>query len=355
MTMPGNGQTLRRPPMADVTATILECAGRSGRLWWTEWGGLQWSPTRLADGRPFHGADRLVLAAAALSSNYADRRWGTMSQLDALDYRIRKIDRAQGIVIGDECLYNAELGRRKRGTGARHDSPIPAEEHVRDARAREVLRAASAIVPPHMARQGAAGLAQFLRVMALACMPKGFACASNSDDATALRPLVADMACAMALSDLGIAPSHARTREPIPCDSPAEPWTGIVRESPDVLAGCAILAETTVSVAFSMTLIEARRRRGRTASDSGANQQAAETAKRVTSSQHVERKASPIATNKPRLIDELHTATPMAQPVQTRVDGAQSQGFASPGYTLHDEAEASRLASKALSGMHANN
>ena len=274
-----------------------------------------------------------------------------MPQLDGLDYRIRKIDRTRGIAIGDERLYNAELGRRKRGTGARHDSRIPTEVYARDARAREILSAASTIVSPALTRQGAAGLAQFLRVMALACMPKNLTHVEMPEGMPALRPLVADMACAMALSDLGIAPSCARAHGALPYDSPAMPWMDIVRESPDVLAGCAILAETTVSITFSLMLIEAQRGRRRPANGSGTDQTAG-TVTRATSSQHTERRAAPATTTEPRLVDELHTATLLAQPDQTHAEDAQDQGSANQGYTLHDEAEASRLASKALSGMH---
>lgn len=348
--MPDNGQTLRRPPMADVAATVIECAERSGRTWWTEWEGLQWSPTRLADGQPFHGADRLVLAMAALASGHMDRRWGTMPQLDGLDYRIRKIDRTRGIAIGDERLYNAELGRRKRGTGARHDSRIPTEVYARDARAREILSAASTIVSPALTRQGAAGLAQFLRVMALACMPKNLTHVEMPEGMPALRPLVADMACAMALSDLGIAPSRARAHGTMSCDSPAEPWMDIIREGPDVLAGCAILAETTVYVVFSTTLIEARRRRARPASI-GETGPSTEMETQAASDLCLERQAVPAVAEGSRLIAELHSTAFVARPLQGNDIRHSTPDEVGQEYTLHAEVEASRLASEALSGI----
>ena len=334
--------------MADVAATILACAERSGKQWWAEWDGLQWSPTNVTTGRPYRGADRLVLAAHALANGHTDRRWGTTAQLDALNYRVRKLDRAQGIVIGDECLYNAELGRRKRGTGARHDSPVPAEEHVRDERTRDTLRASSAIAPPAMTRQGTVGLARFLHVMALSCMPRGIECASSPEDEAALRPLIADMACAMALSDLGIPPSRARAQEPT-ANSLTMRWASIIREAPDVLADCAILAETTISVVSSIMLIEAQRRLGHTASDRGTGP-VTEKATQVTSDQRVQQ-AAPAIARESRLAAELHSAAFSAYPLQRHDADTRDQDGANQEYTLQDEAEASRLASKALSGM----
>lgn len=334
--------------MTDVAATILSSAERSGKLWWAERDGLQWSPTNVTTGRPYHGADRLVLAACALADGHKDRRWGTMPQLYELNYPIRRVDLGQAIVIGDECLYNAELGRRKRGTGARHDSPVPAEEHVRDERTRDTLRASSAIAPPAMTRQGTVGLARFLHVIALSCMPRGIECANSPEDAAALRPLVADMACAMALSDLGIAPSRARAQEPT-ANSLTMRWASIIRESPDVLADCAILAETTVSVTFSMMLIEAQRKLGHTASDGGTSP-VTEKATQVTSDQRVQQVA-PAIERESRLAGELHSAAFSAYPLQRHDADTRDQYGANQEYTLQDEAEASRLASKALSGM----
>ena len=336
---------------APIAGTILACAGRSGRLWWTEWEGLQWSPTNALTGMAYHGADRLALAAAALALGHDDRRWGTVAQLDELGYRVRKVDLAKGVCVDGtdgEPLYNAGLARRKRSAGGRHDARVPAEERDTSDEARNTLAAIRLVAPDGLSAQGTRGLSHLLRTMALACIPTGALPAHGTEDMAALRSLVADLACAIALSDLGIAPSEARAAQSSTCDEPTERWAHLIEGDPRILTACANAAEITLSVLLNAVLVEGARARRPEARAVVTEAEATAMEPQEGTSRPKGNAPAQMPTEHPhpdgqRLADELGpTASPRTPAGHAR------EAITARDYTLRDVIAESELASSAL-------
>lgn len=86
--------------------------------------------------------------------------------------------------------------------------------------------------------------------MAHAYVPKLSHCAKTRDD-LALGALTADLACAMALSDLGFAPSVARRQAKSTPDEATSRWCQLVTTDPGYLFDCADVAESLASLILS--------------------------------------------------------------------------------------------------------
>lgn len=205
-----------------------------GRPWWAALDGLQLSPTQPFDGPSFRGRDRLILAMAALERGHRDRRWSTR---EALKEHSLVVSRGEHPVALDDggglrLLYNLEQAHPARGRRARRGTTLEQEVPAVPigAPAIAVLCRALAsgapcrvlydgcadvtcdaslgvVLVPNDPRWGreAKDLQALLEAVALSLATTGI----HGIEGDAACGLVASIASAMALSDLGVAPSVA--------------------------------------------------------------------------------------------------------------------------------------------------
>lgn len=222
-----------RAQMAEVSKAMANVLEGHGAQWGSAWDGLQWSPKGLFEEMTFNGRERMTLAALSMSRGYGDRRWTTEDQLGTHGYQPRRDDR--GVLLRDgmgwTVAFNAGSVVKAHGQGVRHGTPVPAEDVpapldrgavrrtvrylasgtvcpvVRDCRERvlPVVMAGLVVVPRDPSWGGSIGdLGELVEAVALVALTyAGRPCASAEAEVSA------SMACAMALSDLGVPPSEA--------------------------------------------------------------------------------------------------------------------------------------------------
>lgn len=243
-----------------TVASVLRMVESGGDGWWRGCGGLQWSPTNLVDGRPYHGAARFVLSVAALSEGTAERRWATADELSELGYRIRRADLDKGIdVYGKRgaALYNASLGRRRRDVPGRHDGLVPAEAAAHTDLA-ESLLAMGGRLPDTEA---------IVRALAIAAIPRRRKLSGGQAE---LLPLVEDITCAMTLSSLGVG-HHSGTLAESGVDAcRTAPWTALIEREHSLLLACVEEAEALAESLVAAVRVEATRRARRESYGAGA-------------------------------------------------------------------------------------
>lgn len=222
-----------RAQEAEVSRAMLACVEGRGETWWSAWDALQWSPVGLLDGMPFRGTDRFALAALSLSRGHSDRRWAYEDELEAHGYQARRGSRGALVGVregrGPRMVVNAENVVRARAKGVRHGAPAPDERARPPMTDRHIALATSALWEEvdSAIKTGERGLSRV--------QPDVW-------------PLVATLACVMALSDLGIVPRDAYLMggEPV-AHAPTAQILRKLTDEPVRLMECADRAEETAS------------------------------------------------------------------------------------------------------------
>lgn len=243
----------------EASRTIASIMRQSGDSWWAMLDRRQLSPTSLADGHPLLGTTRVILAAASLEHGYRDRRWATTDEMAGLGYGSRRDERpttvpveqggaSQPEGIAYVALFNAEQLRGRRGGGVRTGSKVPPErpepcDHCATANA--IARAALTLMGiralvAHMPETWEAQRAsRLLEAAALVSMRDH---AETDQDPIETLALVANIAAAMAFSDLGVPPACARANSVPTRETPLR-WAETIQSNPKLLLCCATRAE----------------------------------------------------------------------------------------------------------------
>ena len=204
----------------------------NGSSWWAAFDGLQLSPTEPFGGPAFRGQDRLILALAALDRGYCDRRWSVREALREHGLIVTRGERpvALGDSDGSRLVFNAGQVHAARGRRSGHAleaealhgltgtsdiaflcraliSGAPCRvllDHCEDAVYDPIFGVVLAPSDPRWGRCPK-DLQALLEAVALSLASTGI----HGIEGDAECGLVASIASAMALSDLGIAPSMA--------------------------------------------------------------------------------------------------------------------------------------------------
>lgn len=268
--------------------TIASIVRQSGDSWWQSFGGLQLSPMRLVDGTPLLGAARIVLAASALAFGYLDRRWAAANEMARLGYGPYRDERPTIVPVEQNgttrpegnaytALFNAEQVRATRGGGMRTGSPVPPEQPMacdRDETADAIARVALSLLRGRVLvardpkRWDTRSASRLLEAAALESM-RDHPQSTNGTATIESLALTADLAAAMALSDLGVPPSCARSDKP-PTRAVTLRWAEVIQDDPQTLLDCAARADslaTRLSDAARVALATPSDEEGRTVSE----------------------------------------------------------------------------------------
>lgn len=247
----------------EAARTLASVMRRSGDGWWSALDGRQLTPTSLADGSPLLGTARVILAATSLARGYHDRRWVATDKADGLGYgpyrgeRPTVIPVAQGETTTPEdvayvAMLNAEQLRGAHGGGMRAGSPVtpekpetPDRSATIDAVARTAMnlvggRTLVARIPDTWDARRAGRLLEAGALASMLYQPQ--APRSPDLDAVEAIALTANLATAMALSDLGVPPACARTGS-VPAREIALRWAEAILRDPGNLFACTARAE----------------------------------------------------------------------------------------------------------------
>lgn len=255
---------------AQVMASILR---ESGDGWWATLDGRQLSPTSLADDSPLLGTSRIVLATTALARGFHDRRWATAEEAAHLGYGPYRNERPTVVpVMWDKtteandityvAMLNAEQLRSGRGGGMRAGSPVPPEQtktgdqHATiDAIARAAMSLAGnrtlvARVPNVWNARHVSRLVEAAALATMCYCPQAYR--DPGHDAFEALAMTANLAAAMAFSDLGIPPACARPGT-VPTKTIVLRWAEAIQSDPNVLFAHATEAERIAAKLVEVT------------------------------------------------------------------------------------------------------